>query len=76
MMGKFAVAALLVAAYALPASAQSYYIVQDSKTKHCQIVDQRPVATTTTTVGPDGVVYKTRDEAETAMRTVKICHED
>lgn len=48
-----------------------YYVVQDASTKKCTIVDKKPTTTTTTVVG-DGV-YKTRTEAETAMKTVKIC---
>ena len=59
-----------------PAAAQtttSYYIVQDVKTKKCTIAEKKPVATEATIVGPDGVVYKTRAEAETAMKTVKVC---
>ena len=51
----------------------SYYIVQDLKTKKCTIVDKRPVASEATVVGPDGTVYKTRTEAENAMKTVKVC---
>jgi hypothetical protein len=47
--------------------------VQDTKTKHCQIVDQKAVSREMTVVGGDGVVYHTRDEATTAMKTVKIC---
>jgi hypothetical protein len=51
----------------------SYYIVQDVKTKKCTIVDKKPVATEATVVGPDGVVYKTRTEAEGVMKTEKVC---
>jgi hypothetical protein len=47
--------------------------VQDVKTKKCTVVDKKPVATEATIVGPDGVVYKTKAEAETAMKTVKGC---
>jgi len=53
--------------------ATSYYIIQDVKTKKCTVVDKKPVATEATVVGPDGVVYKTKTEAETAMKTVKVC---
>ena len=69
----------VIAALTLPAlcalaqGATSYYIVQDVKTKKCTIVDKKPAATEATIVGPDGVVYKTRTEAETAMKTVKMC---
>jgi len=50
-----------------------YYVIQDVKTKKCTITDKKPVATEATVVGPDGVIYKTRTEAETAMKTVKVC---
>ena len=69
----------VIAALTLPAlgalaqTATSYYIVQDVKTKKCTIVDKKPAASEATLVGPDGVVYKTRTEAENAMKTVKVC---
>ena len=71
--------AAVIAALTLPAigalaqGTTSYYVVQDVKTKKCTIVDKKPVATEATIVGPEGVVYKTRPEAETAMKTVKVC---
>jgi hypothetical protein len=68
-------AAILAVAVAAPAFAQSsttFYIVQDSATKKCTIVDKKPVEKTTVVVG-DGTVYKTRTEAEGAMKTVKVC---
>ena len=76
---RFVTSTVLIAALSLPAlgalaqGATSYYIVQDVKTKKCTIVDKKPVATEATIVGPDGVVYKTRTEAENAMKTVKVC---
>ena len=74
MKFKTALAGVLLAAFALPAAADtSYYVVQDVKTKKCSIVDKQPIAREVTVVGGDGVVYRTRTEAETAMRTVKIC---
>lgn len=48
-----------------------FYVVQDTSTKKCTIVDKKPTTTTTTVVG-DGV-YKTRTDAESAMKTVKVC---
>jgi hypothetical protein len=68
----------LAAALILPSAAafaqDAYYIVQDVKTKKCAIVDKKPATTAEhTVVGPDGTVYKTRTEAETAMKTVKVC---
>jgi hypothetical protein len=78
MLTRFMTAAAVAAALALPVGAfaqgaTSYYIVQDVKTKKCTIVDKKPVAAEATIVGPDGVVYKTRADAETAMKTVKVC---
>ena len=76
---RFVTSTAVVAALTLPAlgalaqGATSFYIVQDVKTKKCTIVDKKPVASEATVVGPDGAVYKTRTEAETAMKTVKVC---
>ena len=67
------VALTLPALGALAQTASSFYIVQDVKTKKCTIVDKKPVASEATVIGPEGVVYKTRTEAETAMKTVKVC---
>jgi hypothetical protein len=53
------------------AQTTEFYVVQDTATKKCTIVDKKPTVTTTTVVG-DGV-YKTRTEAEAAMKTVKVC---
>jgi len=72
-MKKTLLAATLIASFAAPAfAADTYYIVQDKTTKKCSIVEQKPTVETTTIVG-DGTVYKTRTEAETGMKTVKIC---
>ena len=53
------------------AQTTEFYVVQDTSTKKCMIVDKKPAATTTVVVG-DGV-YKTRTEAQTAMKSVKVC---
>ncbi len=66
-------ATLLTVAVATSALAQSFYIVQDSTTKKCTIVSERPTATTTTIVSPAGVTYTTRAEAEAGLKTVKVC---
>ncbi|WLA78578.1 MULTISPECIES: hypothetical protein [Bradyrhizobium] len=71
---KAIVAASLLAAFVTPAfAADEFYVVQDVKTKKCTIVDKKPVDTTTTIVSPSGTVYKTRTEAETGMKSVKVC---
>ena len=78
MLKHFATSAAVIAALALPIGAfaqgaTSYYIVQDLKTKKCTVVDKKPVATEATIVGPDGAVYKTKTDAETAMKAAKAC---
>jgi hypothetical protein len=74
---KLALAGALVAGFVLPAVAQtadSFYIVQDMKTKNCKIVSQKPVnGGEWTMISPEGRVYKTQSEAETAMKTTKVC---
>lgn len=71
-MKKLALAFCLVV-LALPAFAQEFYVVQDTATKKCTIVDKKPTVTTMTVVSPSGTIYKTRAEAETGMQTVKVC---
>src|SRR4051812_967078 len=66
---KFLVAAASIVALTTPALAD-YYIVQDSSTKRCSIVEQRPTTQTSVVVG-DSKVYTSRTEAEGAMKTVK-----
>jgi hypothetical protein len=59
----------------VPAAAQTttteYYVVQDVKTKKCTIVDKKPTTTTEFTVLGNG--FKSRTEAESGMKTEKIC---
>ena len=67
------IAVALLSAFVTPALAvDEFYVVQDVKTKKCTIVDKKPTTTTETTVVGNGV-YKTRVEAETGMKTVKVC---
>jgi hypothetical protein len=63
-----------ISAYAQTAVVSEYYVVRDPTTKKCTIVDKKPTGTTTTIV--DNGVFKTREEAVTGMKTIKVCHED
>ncbi len=75
-MRKLVITATAVA-LAAPAFAQSgFYIVQDTATRKCTIVNERPTVSTTTVVSPGGVTYTTRTEAEAGMKTVKVCTSD
>lgn len=75
-IAKLAVAGLLASTLAAPAFAQTteFYVVQDTKTKKCTIVDKKP--TTETTVVVSNGVYKTRAEAEAGIKTIKVCSTD
>jgi hypothetical protein len=67
-----------LAVFALTASAQTsfadYYIVRDASTKKCSVVDTKPTTTTTTVV--DNGTFKTKTEAESGMKTTKVCTDE
>ena len=74
MKMKLVAAAALVASFTVPAfAANQFYVVQDIKTKKCTVVDKKPTESSMTVVSPADTVYKTRTEAETGMKTVKVC---
>jgi len=52
-------------------AAGEYYVVQDTATKKCTIVDKKPTTTTMVQVGPAG--FKTRTEAESGMKSIQVC---
>jgi hypothetical protein len=75
-MKKFLISGAVVAFAATSAFAQTtvaseFYVVRDETTKKCTIVDKKPTTTTTTIV--DNGIFKTRTEAETGMKTMKVC---
>jgi hypothetical protein len=76
---KIAIAGAMIAAFALPAVSQAadeYYLVQDTKTKTCKIINEKPASGGEwTMISPSGQVYKTKSEAESAMKSTKVCTE-
>lgn len=66
------IAAAALTAIAAPAFAQSFYVVQDVKTKRCTVTETKPTSSEVTVVNGD-TVYKTKAEAETGMKTIKVC---
>lgn len=68
MIGTLVVAASVVAEIAVAAE---FYVVRDASTKKCTVVDTKPTTTTTTIV--DNGTFKTKTEAETGMKTMKVC---
>lgn len=73
-MKRLALATAIATVFATVSFAQTseFYVVQDVKTKKCTIVDKKPATTTEVTVVGNGI-YKTRTEAETGMKSVKVC---
>jgi hypothetical protein len=70
MIGALAFAATTVAQNAMAAE---FYVVRDATTQKCTVVESKPTSTTTTVV--DNGIYKTKTEAETGMKTTKVCTE-
>ena len=72
MTMKYALCAVAVAALVTPAlAANEFFVVQDTTTLKCSVVEQKPTVATMKLVGT--AVYKTQTEAETAMKADKIC---
>ena len=73
MKVRILVAASVMMAGLTPAfAADSYYVVQDVKTKKCTVTESKPT-TSETTVVSGNTVYKTKSEAESGMKTTKVC---
>jgi hypothetical protein len=77
---------LLCAAFALtlngsclaqPAAgnAPAFYIVLNSLTKNCTVVDKTPRTDTPNITVASDAIYKTRAEAESAVKTLKPCNQ-
>jgi hypothetical protein len=73
-MSKILASLAISGLFVVSAAAQAtYYVVQDTTTKRCSVVKERPTATTTVIVGESGKVYATEAEAQSAIRTIKVC---
>jgi hypothetical protein len=71
MKMKLIAASALVVALAMPAfAANEFYLVQDTTTKKCSIVEAKPTIGTISVVG---AAHKTKGEAEIAMKADKSC---
>ena len=71
MMMKYALCGIALAAIVTPAlAANEFYVVQNTNTMTCSIVEQKPTVATIKVVGS---IYDTRVKAETALKADKIC---
>lgn len=68
---KYVLCGVALAALVTPALAASeFYVVQDTATSKCSVMEQRPTATTMKVVG---TAYKTQAEAAAGMKAAKAC---
>jgi hypothetical protein len=68
---KLAVAALALV-IATPTFAAEYYVIQSASNKKCSIASKKPTSDKMTLVG-DGSAYKTKKEAQTALKAADAC---
>ncbi len=69
---KYALCGVALAALVTPAlAAGQFYVVQDTATKKCSIVEAKPTDSSMALVGTTS--YKTQAAAETGMNADKMC---
>lgn len=57
------------------AAAADFYVVQDTTSKRCSVVEQKPTGTAMVIVGGDGRVFTTREAAEAALKAENTCNQ-
>lgn len=62
-------------AVAQPAKGPAFYVVFNSLTKTCSVVDETPKTDTPNITVASDAIYPTRDEAEQAVKTLKACNQ-
>ena len=65
---KHLIAVVMTLAFASPAFAAEYYVVQDKTTKKCKVVTTKPTEETWVVVGNSA--YKTQTEADEQVKVV------
>jgi sporulation protein YlmC with PRC-barrel domain len=66
-------AAVLAGTYSVAAA--DFYIVQDTSSKQCRVVEQKPTGSTLVIVGGESRTFSTQVEAETAMKNESACNQ-
>jgi hypothetical protein len=64
--------AFLVSSYAA-VWAEEFYIVRDLATQKCTVVNKRPVTNTRTITLATDAIFKSRADAETSVKSIKVC---
>ena len=66
---------LLLTLFSTRIWAAEFYVVHDRTTQKCTVVDKPPVTNISTITLATDAIYKTRQEAESAVGTIKVCSE-
>jgi sporulation protein YlmC with PRC-barrel domain len=74
-MKRLAFTCIALAASTCLCSAAEFYVVQNTTTKQCSVVEQKPTDLKILIVGSGNQVYATKDEADAAMRSASICNQ-
>jgi hypothetical protein len=64
---------LLLTLFSTRILAAEFYIVHDRTTQKCTVAESPPVTNIRTINLATDAIYKTRREAESAMKTIKVC---
>jgi hypothetical protein len=68
---KYVLCGIVLAALVTPAlAANKFYVVRDTGTKECSVVEQKPTEPTMKMVG---MAHKTQAKADNAMKLSKMC---
>ena len=62
-------------AFSQPAKGPAFYVVLNSLTRKCMVVDQTPRTDTPNITVASDAIYKTRAEAEDAVKALKPCNQ-
>jgi len=57
------------------AAAADYFVVQDTSTKQCRVIEQRPTGSALVIVGGDSRMYATQAEADAALKAAPACNQ-
>ena len=68
---KRALVAMIVSLFSTPIWAAEFYIMRDLTTQKCTVVDKRPMTAVKTITLASDAIYKSRGDAESAMKAIK-----
>ena len=73
MIAKWIIASIISGALAAPAVTRNYYVVQNTKTQKCSVLPKKPKSKTVVLMR-GSAIYKSRAEAQAALKTFPACN--